>query len=322
MPTSALSVAFVTVLGLVCLFILSFDALEYQEMGLNYSWVWERVDRESFGSGRYYLGIGNHFIKFPKMVKSVYLLQGGEARPVQPLPAAYRQKASWGNQVNRKFEDFNGPALQSRTADGLDVRLEISFQYRLKFDRLYDLFTTLGHKYQDTLVRMAIEQLSTSTTRHPAHFFFTNRTTIGREMHKELRDHFEKHAFSEVPFFQLRTVHLPKAFEDAIKRTQVKQQEIEIARLEQQRHTVGFETRVLQAEQRALVLQKQAAAEVEAIQLHNDAYCRQYELTNGLQASALDQLQTTAEWNSPQLLNYLRIRAVREHPSNKTTIRI
>merc|ERR1719291_238041 len=100
--------------------------------------------------------------------------------------------------------------------------------------------------YEQTLVRMAIEQLTTAATMHNAHYFFSNRTVISAEMHRMLDEHFQKHAFSEVPFFQLRTVHLPAEFEDAIKETQVKQQEIEIATLTQKTKTVTFETRVLQ----------------------------------------------------------------------------
>jgi len=310
-----LSVLVVGLVAAAVMFLLSFDSLEYQEMGLKYSFVYEHVDTEPVGSGRYFLGIGNRFLKFPKMVKSIYLIGG------QTNYYTRRRRGSQSDQPSLTSQ-FEGPALQSRTLDGLNVRLEISFQYRLKFEHLYNLYSTLGLNYEDTLVRMAIEQLTTSTTKHPAHFFFTNRTTVGREMHRELREHFDKHAFSDVPFFQLRTVHLPKDFEDAIKTTQVKQQEIQIATLEQSRNTVAFETRVLQAEQQVYVLQHQAEAEVQSIQVKNDAYCRQFKLTQGLQATALKELTGASSWNSEQLLSYLRIRAVREHPSDKTTIRI
>lgn len=227
-------VAVVAAISLAVLFFFSFDTLEYQEYGLNFSRISETVERKPYTSGRYYLGIANHFIRFPRMVNSV-LFSDEDAGAKQ------------------------GPALQSRTRDGLNVRLEVSFQYRLKFEKVYDLYSTLGKDYEPTFLRMAIEQLATAATDHSAHFFFTNRTAISAVMHQRLNDHFQERAFSEVPFFQLRTVHLPHDFEEAIRETQVKQQDIQIATLEQKTKTVTFKTRVLQAEQDVKVLVNQPA---------------------------------------------------------------
>eukprot|EP00933_Yihiella_yeosuensis_P022611 TRINITY_DN17792_c0_g1_i1.p1 TRINITY_DN17792_c0_g1~~TRINITY_DN17792_c0_g1_i1.p1 ORF type:complete len:298 (-),score=38.97 TRINITY_DN17792_c0_g1_i1:65-958(-) len=283
--------------ALVILFLMSFDSLEYQEIGLNYSWISETVERRPYTSGRYYLGIGNHFIKFPRMVKSIFFIDDVE-------------------------EGTHGPALRSRTKDGLNVRLEVSFQYRLKFDQVYDLYTILGATYEQTFVRMAIEQLASAATLHNAHFFFTNRTSVGQEMHTVLDKHFRKHGFAEVPFFQLRTVHLPTEFEAAIRETQVKQQDIQIASLEQKTKKVTFQTRVLQAEQEVKVMQNQAEAEAASIMAQNDAYCRQYKVTQNLQSGALGKLVETSGWDSTQLLEYMRIRAVRDHPSDKTMINL
>jgi len=290
-------VVVVVIVTTLFIFFISFDTLEYQEMGLNYSWISETVQRKSFPSGRYYLGLGNHFIKFPAMVKSVFFLDD-----MSP--------------------NTQGPALQSRTLDGLNVRLEVSFQYRLVFKDLYKLYTTLGADYEATFVRMAIEQLTTAATIHNAHNFFNNRTTIGQEMHSVLETHFRQHAFAEVPFFQLRTVHLPDDFEAAIQETQVKQQEIQIASAEQSQNKVSFETTVLQAEQAVRVMKNQGEAEAQAIMTQNDAFCRQYSVTQSLQSEALSKLMKAANWKPKQLLEYLKIRAVREHPAEHTTIRI
>jgi regulator of protease activity HflC (stomatin/prohibitin superfamily) len=287
----------VVVIVSVIIILMSFDTLEYQEMGLNYSWISETVQRETYSSGRYYLGLGNHFIKFPSMVKSVFFLDD-----MSP--------------------STQGPALQSRTRDGLNVRLEVSFQYRLMFQDLYKLYTSLGVHYEKTLVRMAIEQLTTAATMHNAHNFFNNRSTIGAEMHDLLESHFKIHAYAEVPFFQLRTVHLPDDFEAAIQDTQVKQQEIQIASAEQSQNKVSYETKVLQAKQAVRVMQNQGEAEASAIMAANDAYCRQYNVTQSLQSEALSLLMDSARWKPKQLLEYLRIRAVREHPPEHTTIKI
>lgn len=82
--------------------ILGFSVLEATEYGLDYSWISKNVDRKIYENGLHFLGIGHSFIKFPKMVQTIEF-----------------SKERTANQ---------GP-VQSRTADGLEVILEISFQY-------------------------------------------------------------------------------------------------------------------------------------------------------------------------------------------------
>mmetsp|Transcript_91001 Transcript_91001/g.161172 ORF Transcript_91001/g.161172 Transcript_91001/m.161172 type:complete len:298 (+) Transcript_91001:115-1008(+) len=287
----------VVAITLLILLFLSFDTLDYQEVGLNYSLIRETVEDKTWPKGRYYLGLGNHFIKFPRNVNSVYFLD-----------------------VNSK--DVQGPALQSRTKDGLTVYLEISFQYKLKPEDLYQMYTTLGENYQDVLIRMAIEQLTTAATKHVAYDFFTNRTGIADEMHRMLASHFEHHGFSYVPFFQLRTVRLPPDFEKAIEDTQVKEQEIKVAQAVQATNRVSYETRVVQAEQQFKILQQQAAGQANSTIARNDAWCQQYRITQMLQAKALSKMKSDAGWTSEQLLEYLRIRAVRDHPSENTMVNL
>lgn len=291
------SIVAVAVGALVILFCLSFDSLEYQEIGLNYSFINEIVEQEPYKAGRYYLGIGNHFIKFPRTVKSVFF-------------------------IDDVSEGVQGPALTSRTKDGLNVHLEVSFQYKLIFDKVYHLYATLGTKYEPTFVRMAMEQLATASTEHNAHFFFTNRTAVSNEMHNRLNGHFKKHAFAEIPFFQLRTVHLPADFENSIRETQVKQQDIQIARLQQQTRRITYKTEVLRAEQAVKALKNKATAEAKSIELNNDAYCKQYTLTQQLQSEALSKVGKASGWTGDELLEYIRIRAVRDHPSNGTVVSI
>ncbi|CAJ1376322.1 unnamed protein product, partial [Effrenium voratum] len=278
-----IGVVVTSVVLMTVLFVLSFDSLEYQEYGLNCNYLSESVEKEPYSAGRYYLGITNRFLKFPRTVKSIAF-------------------------INDWNEGQQGPALMSRTRDGLTVQLEVSFQYQLKFDELYDMWSILGLDYEKTFVRMAIEQLTTATTNHNAHFFFRNRTFVSMEMHKVLDDHFQKHGFAEVPFFQLRTVHLPNEFEDAIRETQVQEQHIAIARLEQLTKKVSYGTEVLKAKQAVQKLHNEAAGEAQAIATKNSAYCQQYKLTQQLQAEALKNVAASTTWETGELLDYLSIR--------------
>lgn len=294
------ALALVTFVSFIIMFYLSFDALQYQELGLNYSWVTETIEAKPYSSGRFYLGPGNHFLKFPRTVQTISLTDDRD--PTQG--------------------GLQGPSLQSRTKDGLTVRLEVSFQYQLSPTTLYEMYTSLGHTYEQIFSRMAIEQLTTAATLHNANDFFSNRSYISTEMHTMLQEHFKGHGFCDVPLLQLKTVHLPNEFEDAIKESQVKQQEIKIARLQQKTQRVSFETKVLQAEQAVKVMQHQAEGEAARIETQNQADCTQFKVTQDLQTEALKLLKKEAEWDNRQLLDYLKIRAMREHRPDKTTIQL
>eukprot|EP00435_Cladocopium_sp_Y103_P023602 s1561_g5.t1 len=50
----------------------------------------------------------------------------------------------------------------------------------------------------------------------------------------------------------------------------------------------------------------QAEAEAASIKATNQAYCKQYKVTQDLQTSALSQLAKTSDWNDAQLLHYMR----------------
>lgn len=90
-----------TIIGGIFL-ILGFSVLEATEYGLDYSWVSKNVNKKVYENGLHFLGIGHSFIRFPKMVQTIEF-----------------SKDSSANQ---------GP-VQSRTLDGLEVVIEISFQY-------------------------------------------------------------------------------------------------------------------------------------------------------------------------------------------------
>lgn len=275
----------------------SFDTLEFTELGLNYGWVTETVDEDVYTFGRYYLGLGHHFIKFPQTVRSIVFIDDVTSQK-------------------------HGPALQSRTWDGLSVRLEVSFQYKLKPAEVYAMYTTLGSDYEQTFIRMAIEQITSCASRYKAHSFFINRTSIAEDMHSMLGQHFRTHGFSDIPFLQLRTVHLPIEFENSLMQTQLMEQDILTAREERNAKSVTFETKVLQAEQSVKQISNNALAQAASILVHNDAYCDQYGFTQKLQSQGLKHVMQNAEWDPIQLLDYMRIRALRDHPSTNSIIKM
>lgn len=283
----------------IILLIFSFDSLEYTELGLNYGWITEQIEDHVYTSGRYYLGLGRSFMSFPRTVQSIVFID--DMYSIHSAAAVF-------------------PALRSRTSDGLVVHLEVSFQYKLKQEDLYKLYTALGPGYRATLPRMAIEQITASATKFKAAQYFDDRTKISDKFHAELDSHFRKNAFSEVRFLQLRTVHLPTEFEESLRTTQIKTQDILTAKQEQQAQIVSFKTLVIQAQQQAKVVTIQAQAQAQSVLVKNSAFCEQYRYTQGLTVKGYKEIMSNASWTKASLLSYMRIRALRYHPSDKSII--
>jgi len=120
--------------------------------------------------------------------------------------------------------ESTGKPLRSRTQDGLEITLEISFQYQLQSKDLRNMYLTYGKKFHSVFVRKATDILTIVATEHNAKEFFANRAVIATNMEKQLKEHFNQDHFIGVTLFQFQAVELPgdsAKFEDAIKQTQV-----------------------------------------------------------------------------------------------------
>lgn len=325
----------------------SYDTLEPEAMGLHYNTLEETVqddNGQAFKEGRYFLGLGSRFIKFPATVQTI---------------------------------EFTSPPLQSRTSDGLGVRIEISFQYQLDPFTLLDLYKKFGDEYGEIFTRISTNVLKVAATQYSASNFFSNRTTIGPLMEGELRQKFVDLGLNaKMPGFQLSSVHLPEDFEASIRETQMQQQQVAILKAEQLTKKVEWETEFQKTVQRvdvklnqaraeaaksivdakakskadlvaaqteantrlldagakakalevaskataeSLVLEATAAAEAllleadaeaQGVTLQNDAYVKQYNLTQYLQAKSYVSMYQALGSNENHFLDYLELRAL------------
>ena len=128
----------------------------------------EQVTTQAVGSGRYFLGVGHEFLIFPKVYQTI---------EYSDLP------------------DANAGPVQSRTKDGVEVILSVSFQYQLKQENIFDLFETYGidmdgvdedegedEPYKRVFSYVARDILTDVSTEYNAFEFFSNRTNIGDRM--------------------------------------------------------------------------------------------------------------------------------------------
>jgi len=211
----------VTCITATVLLLLGFSSLEATELGLDYSWISKTVDPHMRENGLYFLGIGHSFFKFPKNVQT--------------------KEFSKERNANR------GP-IQSRTSDGLEVVLEISFQYVLQPENLYNLFMTFGTHYHGIFSNIAIDLLTEEATRYTAYDFFMDRGKIKDDFQAQLNKIFSKVCYSNIQFLQLRSVDLPSLFEQSIQESEVRKQDIQKAYAELNKVRVEVDTKIKAAE--------------------------------------------------------------------------
>lgn len=295
MAQAILVCAGVTLLLVVFLIYSAWDVLEPWEIGLDYNLILQSISPDAWGTGRHWLGLGHRFVKFQSTVITVQFSHDASA---------------------------SGSPLRSRTADGLEVSLEISFQYQLMKDNLYKMYTAFGPDYHELFVKMGMDLLTVAATRHIARAFFVNRTMIGKLMEESLSKHFRENAFVDVPLFQFQAVSLPAEFEAAIKETQVAEQKIKSMTASQQMRIVGYKTQVIQAERYVQVRQQQAQAMVESIHLNNLAAMQSLNATQLFAAASFKRILDVFKGDADKLLKYMKVRAMRDHPAERSVLGI
>lgn len=296
--------AIISAIVAIIVIINSFDSLDAAQIGLDFNRILSRVDEtRGYGNGRYWLGIGHRFIKYPSAVQSIKF--------------SSEPDADWQE-------------LRSRTSDGLEVKLEVEFNFQLSLfnagaddtPSLVSLYNRYGgpDDYRKFFTLLAIDELTQLATRYNASTVFSQRDRVGDDMKMELNDLFGREAFCNVTNVQLKTLTLPPTFEEAIRETQVAAEKKRTATAERSNQVVSAETEVLQSEQEAERIQIDAQAAAETIRVNNEAFIAQFLFSQGLQAERLSVIYDQLDRNETLLMDYLNMRAVRDHPSDRAVI--
>jgi regulator of protease activity HflC (stomatin/prohibitin superfamily) len=291
--------------GLLFLFVVVFGIgnVEVTQFALCSSLITKKVETRAYSSGRYWIGPFAYFIKFPAVVKTV-------------------QFSDEKLQTDLFIEEKGNPMLRSRTSEGLDLVIELSFQYQLIKEKLFELYTTMGagSDFHDIYVRIAMDRITEIATEYTANEFFVDRNRIGARMEEVLRKEYEEHLFATIFSFQLRTVGLPQEFEKAIQLTEVKKQDVHKAEAEQNSTEVALETALMQAKRRIKVKAQSADAVAQSTMLANTADIEQYNVTQHLAADSYEGVLKSLDSKEGDLLSYIQSRVLRDHPSDKTTV--
>src|SRR5690606_19871988 len=121
------------------------QTVKYDEYGLSYNIYTQYVRDKVYTPGRYFLTVGQRFLRFPKIYTTIEFSNTPEG---------------------------TAEALKSRTFDGLSITLEISFQYRLKQEDIKAIFDMFGTEYHSIYVKIARDVLRDVASKYNSTQFF------------------------------------------------------------------------------------------------------------------------------------------------------
>lgn len=220
---------------IIVLISISFSSLEQLEYGLNYNSISLQIEKDPYtNAGLYLLGVGHYFIKYPRTIQMI------------------------------EFSADDNGRLQTRTSDGLPVKLSISFQYRYNEDRLRDLYLQYKGEEVEVYENTAKAVIANAATNFTAYTFFNDKQGIATDMQLQLTSLFAQRLYANVVAFQITRVELPNEFQNAILSSIEAKQNITRTQRYMENMQVTMATQVLvanQTKQQTIVLARGQASQ-------------------------------------------------------------
>merc|ERR1719502_1505814 len=274
-----------TCAGLITMIVLlsiSFQTLDQLDFGLNYNSIGETIEQEVYEqAGLYCLGVAHSFIRYPKTIQTMEFI----------------------------LEDND--RLQTRTSDGLPVKLSISFQWRYDPGQLLKNYQTYRGGERYVYENVAKATIANVATNFSAYTFFNDKQGIATSMQIELTAIFSQRLFAQVDAFQITQVELPSDFQNAILDTIQAKQNITTTQRYLENMAVTFNTQILIANQtryQTVALARGTAAQRVEQATANVAVTRQTVLAEMYAYGNLTQqvaLGLGAPLNASEILDYI-----------------
>eukprot|EP00933_Yihiella_yeosuensis_P005714 TRINITY_DN110281_c0_g1_i1.p1 TRINITY_DN110281_c0_g1~~TRINITY_DN110281_c0_g1_i1.p1 ORF type:complete len:326 (-),score=68.67 TRINITY_DN110281_c0_g1_i1:148-1125(-) len=290
----------------------SLKTLEQGEYALTLNWNTQKIGSETINKpGMMFVGLGNMLVKYPSTFQTMYFSAG-------------RQGIQGDDDEDNIFAPIVTYPVRARTADGLDMTVAVSFQWRLEPQSLIPLYGILGDIfYRDEFVRFARAAIIETCSYFSADMYFTNRTQITNRMLDELKGAFQrpdKGLQVQIKGLQMAEVDLPNEFDKEISNTQEQMQEVEVATAEREEKRISMERELLIAQEKVLEILEAARGEAARIKLDNDARVDQEYVYQSRQANANNLIaQKFVNDSNPymRLFELMEIRALKGHDADK-----
>eukprot|EP00930_Biecheleria_cincta_P054780 TRINITY_DN41186_c0_g1_i1.p1 TRINITY_DN41186_c0_g1~~TRINITY_DN41186_c0_g1_i1.p1 ORF type:complete len:325 (-),score=66.35 TRINITY_DN41186_c0_g1_i1:173-1147(-) len=285
---------------------LSLKSMEQGKYAVELYWGSQQIAAEPVTQpGMRFVGLGNGLLEYPSTYQTMYFT--ASTKGVQA-------------QTEGQFKPIVRGPLRARSADGLEMYVTTSFQWRLQPAYLTKLYHLLGEEmYRDEFVRFARAAIIEVCAQFPADMYFTNRTQILAVMDEQLRASFsqtERGFVIEIKGVQLQEVDLPDEFDAEIANTQAQMQEYEVAVAERIEKELAMTTDLKVATQEVRQRLEAAQGLAQSIRLANQAEVAQQLIFHERQAQANNEILALFENDSDpyaRLFELMEIRAIAEH---------
>lgn len=295
---------------------LSFKSLEQGKFALQLSWTSQQISEDVVVEpGMKFVGLGNMLVEYPSTFQTMYF--------------AYGINPSCNREDDENCWELVRAPVRARSSDGLEMRVSISYQWKLEPRSLKPLYGILGRDfYIDEIVRFARAAIVRACTRFTAESYFTNRTQITDEMLTIILDEMdqpEKNLIFLIKGLQLREVDLPDEFDKEIASTREQTQEIEVATADREKQRIAMDRQMQVAghtvEQELQFARGEASRTLEV----NDAIVQQMLNVQRFEAMANARiLEILAEDPEPyeRLFDLMTLGALKDHESGRLLARM
>lgn len=266
----------------------TFAILEPTELGIAIDGTAMRVEPDKiYTSGRFSLGLGWYFVKYPAVV------------------------------VTTEFDRDTKSAIVARSRDGVVINLDCSIAYRMIKGELHQFYAKFGAEYVLPISKVARDSIRVAAAKFDAFDFFLNRSLVATAISNRLRADFAL-THVELNSFQLLDIALPTAFSTAIQNTEITRQQIATAQFQQDRASTEADTQVLAAKQQADVILARARADAKVIAAQALAQASAINQRTSNLLAAYNTTMTQYAMTADQMLTYIWLQALSETTATLT----
>ena len=220
----------------------SWRILDYDMIGLKVNEISRAVvERKAYDSGRHFVGLGNVFERFKKSQREIVFLVDDPER---------NEDDKDNDDPGSAAGDTRGP-ITVRTKDGQRLDIEITFQFVIDKEKLYELYTTYGMEYVSIIVAVARARVRDIGSLYGSTDYFERRIEIEAHLNRVLDEELKKR-FVKMVDFQLRAIIIPENLDGELKKIQLNQIQYTLVKAQLETDLILRETNKELTKERAL----------------------------------------------------------------------
>eukprot|EP00744_Colponema_vietnamica_P009260 GILI01013186.1.p1 GENE.GILI01013186.1~~GILI01013186.1.p1 ORF type:complete len:335 (-),score=90.10 GILI01013186.1:52-1056(-) len=299
----------------------SVDTVSYLEYGVLFNGNSQRIDwSKVYQPGRYWVGLGYSFIKFPKNVQTIVFSD------------AYKNDVKkFGNKDNAVLY----PSIQARTKEGIRIAMSVSFGYYLTSrnsdsipSELQTIYSRFGTNYQEPLIRISQSVLRDAISNWDTFATFQNRSLVATSLAATLTTKLVQ-VNALVDDLQVLNFQFPSAFEDEIMRTEIAAQNIQLANYQKSAASINAQTNVLSVQYQNQIIALQANATAETVLADSQAKAAATTIRTDTETAAYRNLKSSLGFQDSAnrsaaslLLSYIYLKTIKENKADRLLINV